>query len=198
MLTAEELIALKSKVEAEMKRRCYYGSLAAFADVKFEHAPIRGQPVYAEQGKKVIEPLLQIQDRGDLNIDGLKEGERIPSFFDANLSDYVDELAKETVNGSSSSCRGACTGLCVGTCGNGCSGCTAVCGGTCESACTKTCGTACGSCTSSCNVACQSTCTGGCNTTCTGCKSVCGASCNTSCSAACGGCTGCNGGATYG
>lgn len=183
MLTAEEFTALQAKVSAEMQRRCYYGSLAGFAGAEWQpgtpagkgDAPIRGGPIYAEQGRQVIEPLLSIKDIGDLNTEKLQAGERIPASFDAALSEQVDALAAEAIAGSTSSCRGACTGLCVGTCGNGCGGCAGGCSGTC-------------------GVTCSSTCASGC----TGCQAKCTGSCHASCSASCGGCSGCSGGARSG
>lgn len=183
MITPEELIALRNKVETEMKRRCYYGSLTGFSgsDYTFTTTPKSGEGILVEHGEKVIEPLLQIKDYGDLSIDGIKKGEVIPESFDSSLSDLVDKYSKETLTGNSTSCRGACTGLCIGTCGSGCSGCTAACGGTCESSCSKTCGTSCGNCSSSCTGGCYTTCNSTCQSGCTGCKSACTTTCGSNC-----------------
>ena len=146
MLTAEELIALKAKVKAEMQRRCYYGSLTKFAGsaYDFTETPVKGGKIRAEQGLKVIEPLLQICDKGYLNIDRAVKGGKIPNAFDTELSTWVDTLAKEEITGDSTSCRGACTGLCMGTCSTTCTGCSSTCTGTCGGNCSKSCG---GSCT---------------------------------------------------
>lgn len=183
MITPEELIQLREKVEKEMKRRCYYGSLTSFSDDawKFDIPPASGEEVLEEHGKKVIEPILQIKDYGDLNIEDMKKGGVIPESFDSPLLDEIDELSKESITGDKTSCRGACTGLCIGTCGSGCSGCTATCGGTCESNCTKTCGTSCGSCSSTCTGGCHSSCNTTCKSGCTGCKSSCTTTCGSNC-----------------
>ena len=151
MITAEKLIELKNKVKTEIDRRSYYGSdtISKFSSQTFETTPKQGEPILAEQGKKIIEPLLNICDKGDLNLDKLEKGEKIPSSFNEDLISYVDTLSKESTTASTSSCRGACTGLCVGTCGSSCGGCSSSCGSSCEGSCSKTCGSSCGGCSSS-------------------------------------------------
>lgn len=183
MLTPSELIQLKAKVEAEMKRRKYYGSLEGFSgdSWKIQTTPTTGGEILAQQGKSVIEPLLHITDVGDLNIEGLQKGGIIPNSFDSSLLTHVDNLSKEAPTANKSSCRGACTGLCVGRCETGCSGCTAVCGGSCESGCTKACGESCGSCTSGCSTNCGSGCSATCVNGCTGCKTQCTTTCGNNC-----------------
>lgn len=183
MLTPAELIQLKTKVEAEMKRRQYYGSLTAFSGNSWaiQTTPKTGDEILAQQGRSVIEPILQITDVGDLNIVDLKKNGIIPASFDKSLLTHIDNLAKEAPTASKSSCRGACTGLCVGRCESGCSGCTASCGGSCESNCSKSCGSSCGGCSAGCSTncgsGCQSTCVNGCTGCKTGCNTVCGANC---------------------
>ena len=168
MLTAEQLIEIKQRVNKEMARRCHYGSLTEF-NTQFETTPTSGKTILAEQGSKVIEGLLHIEDVGDLNIDELKQDGNIPGSFDYNtINTELDKLEQETVRGSKSSCRGACTGLCVGTCGGECSGCSNNCGGGCEFTCQKTCGSSCGTCTTSCVSGCYTNCGGSCKTGCTG------------------------------
>ena len=92
--------------------------LSKFADSSYDFSttPKKGGKILAEHGKKVIEPLLNIADKGDLNIDGIVAGGKIPNSFDDSLIEYVNTLANESVTGSSSSCRGACSGLCTETC----------------------------------------------------------------------------------
>lgn len=183
MLTASELVTLKNKVENEMKRRCYYGSLTGFSGDSWEiqTVPTKNTPILTQQGKSVIEPILQITDYGDLNIEKLKPGELIPESFDSSLINHIDKLSGEDVYGNHSSCRGACTGLCVGTCGNTCDGCKGSCQGTCGTNCTTSCGVNCGSCSGVCSSKCSGLCTTTCTNSCTGCKSSCNSTCGANC-----------------
>lgn len=175
MITANELLALKIKVKKEMQRRSGYGSLANLANSSYDFVtePVKGQIIKEEHGKKTIDLLLQIKDKGDLKF--VQKGDLIPDSFDNSLLAYVDELSKETMEGNKSSCRGACTGLCFGSCVNGCVGC----GGNC---------TGCSNCTSSCGSTCASQCTScgsGCSGGCKGCSASCGSGCASSCGSTC-------------
>lgn len=162
MLTADEMNQLKSKVKNEMARRSEYGSLASFSDSNYDFStpPSRGGVIKEEQGKKTVNLILQIKDKGDLKF--ANQGEVIPSSVDSSLLGYLDELAVEPMEGNQSSCRGACTGLCLGTCSGGCNGCTGTCSGGCSGC------QGCGGCTDACN-GCTS-CAGQCSgcTSCTG------------------------------
>ena len=162
MLTANEIVTLKSKVKAEMARRSGYGSLSSFSGTAYDFAtsPKQGGIILAEHGQKTIDLLLQIKDKDNLVL--VKQNALIPDGFDSSLITYVDTLAKETMTGSTSSCRGACTGLCVGTCSGGCNGCSGGCSGGCYGTCTG---------------GCANSCTGGCGTACTGCGTTCAAAC---------------------
>lgn len=147
MLTAEQYNLLRQKVEAEVERRNACGSLAAYASggnaaagtetgeaqtVAEETAGAEtGAAILARQGKRVIEPLLAIQDYADLVLP--EAGEPIPAGFGEELITYVNELSEEPMEGTSTSCRGACTGLCMSGCSNACSGCSASCGTGCAS-----------------------------------------------------------------
>lgn len=181
MITAEQVIELKSKIKAEMLRRNGYGSLAEYgsADYDFIETPVKDELIMAEHGQKTIDLLLKIENYGDLIPS--EKGSLIPSDFTEGLLDEVDRLAAELKTGESaktvanlfpdraaeiSSCRGDCTGLCVGSCTGLCNGCTG---------CTSTCGTGCASgCNTTCTGGCQGNCKGSCNTGCsTGCLSTC-------------------------
>lgn len=182
-LTAAEMNTLKAKVKTEMQRRAYNGSMTGFASASYDFSttPTSGTKVTADQGKKVVEPLLNIKDHGNLNTADLKTGSKIPSSFNNELLSYTDSLSKEPIDGATSSCRGACSGLCVGTCGSTCSGCSSCSGG-----CTGSGGSG-GSGSSGC---------GGCSGFCEGCSSGCGSNCtgcSVSCSGNCRGSSGCNG-----
>ncbi len=166
MLTAEQYNLLCQKVEAEVGRRNACGSLAAYAsggnaavgtetDAGAEPSVEQsdqaegtadgqaetGATILARQGKRVIEPLLAIQDYADLVLP--EAGEPIPAGFGEELITYVNELSEEPMEGTSTSCRGACTGLCMSGCSNACSGCTGSCTGC--GGCSASCGTGCAS-----------------------------------------------------
>ena len=100
-----------------------------------------GTAILARQGKRVIEPLLAIQDHADLVLP--ETGEPIPAGFGEGLITYVNELSEEPMEGTSTSCRGACTGLCMSGCSNACSGCKGSCTGC--GGCSASCGTGCAS-----------------------------------------------------
>lgn len=140
MLTAEQYNLLRQKVEAEVERRNACGSLAAYASGG-NAAAETGAAILARQGKRVIEPLLAIQDHADLVLP--ETGEPIPAGFGEGLITYVNELSEEPMEGTSTSCRGACTGLCMSGCSNACSGCKGSCTGC--GGCSASCGTGCAS-----------------------------------------------------
>lgn len=134
-MTAEQVIELKEKLKSELARRNGLGSVEQYAskEYDFNQIPKEGQPITADQGKKIIDLLLQICDYKDLRY--VVRGDTIPEAFDTELLDLVDKLSKEEMTGEldeQSSCRGMCTGLCAGSCiksCNGCSGCTGTSGG---------------------------------------------------------------------
>lgn len=224
-LTAAEVNSLKAKVKTEMQRRAYNGSMTGFASASYDFSttPTSGTKVTADQGKKVVEPLLNIKDHGNLNTADLKTGSKIPSSFNNELLSYTDSLSREPIDGATSSCRGACSGLCVGTCGSTCSGCSSCSGGCsgsggsggsgssgcsdCSGGCSTTCSGGCGgcdgcrgTCSGECGAACEGACAGGCSGGCGGCSGCagCGGSCSSSCSASgkgssCATCYGCTG-----
>jgi hypothetical protein len=164
-----------------------------------------------KQGRKIIHPLLNVCDKGDLIF--VVPGDILPSTFDKDeLNDFLLQLESESTDGNGnidlhscedSSCRSACTGLCVGTCGDTCAGCTEMCVnmctgcGACTAGCTHHCGMSCtGSCVGECTTSCGGGCTGGCTGECTGCKQTCYAACGGSCTTGC--TTSCKGGAGSG
>ena len=168
MITAEQFKAIKNRVNAEMSRRSYYGNLSGF-NTQFNTTPYAGTTILAEQGKKVVEGLLNIRDLGNLNLVDLKSNGIIPSSLDYNtINNALSTYESESVTGNKSSCRGACSGLCVGTCGSTCTGCQGACGFTCEGTCSVVCGSSCGSCSSNCTGGCYSGCSTGCKNGCTG------------------------------
>lgn len=192
-LTAAEMNTLKAKVKTEMQRRAYNGSMTGFASASYDFSttPTSGTKVTADQGKKVVEPLLNIKDHGNLNTADLKTGSKIPSSFNNELLSYTDSLSQEPIDGATSSCRGACSGLCVGTCGSTCSGCSSCSGGCSGSGGSGGSGSSgCGGCSGNCGGGCSecSSCSGTCTIGCSGCIGSCDG-----CSNGCGGCNGCSG-----
>ena len=163
MMTAEQFLTLRETLQAEVSRRNACGSLVAYgkrAEVSEQQATASdltedttdlqsgeseniapGAVILARDGTDVIEPLLAIQDYGDLVIP--ESGAVIPASFDESLITYVNELSKEPMTGAATSCRGACTGLCKSGCSNACSGCTGGCTGC--GGCSGSCGTGCAS-----------------------------------------------------
>src|SRR5574344_2197460 len=102
MLTTSEFIALKAQIKAEMLRRNSYGSLAAYggSDYDFTNTPTSGNPIYTEQGQKIVDLALLIKD-----IDGManvKKGDVIPRGID-NLADIFSTYATESMYSSTSS-----------------------------------------------------------------------------------------------
>lgn len=139
ILTADQFNELHQKVKEEMKRRCACGSLAAYGGPEYDAVAGRKERIRAEDGKKVIEPILAVQDYGELVFP--EPGELIPPDFGEGLVSYVNDLAEEPMEGTATSCRGACTGLCMKGCSNACSGCTGGCAGC--GGCSGSCGTGC-------------------------------------------------------
>ena len=187
MITAQQLNAIKARVKAEMLRRCGYGSLYSYgaASYDFTVTPSAGTKVLTEQGQKVIDLILKIEDVPDLI--NVQQYQKVPTqFVNDVLSSELTKLEKEPMNGSSSSCRGACTGLCLGTCSSGCSGCSGGCSG-CSASCKSDCAANCGS---GCASGCGSSCQGGCGDSCGGC-SGCSGGCGSGCTGGCLGCAGC-------
>lgn len=152
-INANEITTLKSKIKAEMLRRDGNGSIAAYGSAAYdfsEHPTCTpGTVISSELGEKTIDLLLKIQDYGDLYL--TQKGYPIPDTFNKDLIGYVDTLAAEDVNGSTSSCRGMCTGLCVANCHETCNGCKNTCEG-----CNNTCQSSCNGCTNTCGSGCAS------------------------------------------
>lgn len=146
--------------------------------------------IKAEQGAKIIHPLLGICDKGDLTF--VVANELIPVYFDKDkLDSFLDQLELETsteegIYENESSCRSACTGLCVGTCFNTCDGCSESCDNICTGcgACTGECSHLCGD---TCDNTCKADCVESCGAGCLGCSGDCEGGCHIVCHAACGG-----------
>lgn len=141
-MTPAELNNIKAQVKAEMLRRTRYANISGYGGTNWNitTAASTGKPIVKDQGDKIITPLLQIKDYGDLY--NPVQGGPVPNSYNSKLSNYVRQLATEPVEGSSTNCRGACTGMCYGSCAAGCKGCTGSCSTSCNG-CSGTCGTGC-------------------------------------------------------
>ena len=217
MITASQLVTLKANVDKEMKRRCYNGSMTAYAgsSYAFQTAPAAGSVIQAQQGNAVIQPLNAVNPISGLST--AAAGEVIPAEFDNdNLTKVVNDLSSMTTTTASPGCAASCSGLCHTQCSTSCSGCSG-CSGTCENTCFGGCWGSCSGtcegtcsdsciaeCTGSCSGDCQSNCAAGCNIGCESCNGCsgctglqsstdCGGNCSGTCTSSCGACTGCSG-----
>lgn len=152
VLTADQFKKFKEKVDIEVKKRCLndmdqsnsidFGSLRPItADMNFTNPVQKGALIKKEHGDKTINFLYEIKDIA--SVDYVVANGLLPTqekYLD--LETFLNTLSRESMQGDSSSCRGACTGLCFGSCIGGCNGCSDACTGDC-SGCTATCGTGC-------------------------------------------------------
>ena len=219
MMTASQLVTLKTNVDKEMKRRCYNGSMTNYAgsDYAFQTTPAAGSAIQAQQGNAVIQPLNAVNPISGLPTAAV--GEVIPTAFDNDkLTKVVNDLSNMTTTTTSPGCAASCSGLCHTQCSTTCSeDCTGTCYGDCTGTCDGGCTGGCyGDCTGTCYDGCSENCTGGCYENCTGgcygsCRAICsgcggctgsqntspgsgcGNSCNGTCYSSCGACTGCAG-----
>lgn len=169
-ITRTQLVTLKAKVKAEMKRRNglgpasgatwtppkAYGSLADYGGTAYDftHAPAKDGKIYPEYGQKTINLLLKIGPHGDLA--PAEDGKPIPKSFNADLLTYTDALAKEAFTGETEETIAArrAAGENVSSLKRE---------------------------TSSCNAACTGLCVGSCIGLCNGCSTTCTATCGTGC-----------------
>ena len=200
MLTASEIITIKSKVKAEMQRRSGTGSMTSYAGSNwdFSATPTSGGKILTEHGHKVIAPLIAVKPQGNL-VDA-EQGAKVPTDFNkTKLNSIVDGYASEATTTTYSSCQASCSGLCTTGCYSGCSGCTGSCTGSCMGSCNGCAGCG-GSCSNNCSGDCEGDCEDGCEDSCKGkcvsgcvddchrhCDNACNSSCGTECNKTCGG-----------
>lgn len=131
ILTAEELIEIKSKVKTEFARRnaggLNYGDVSGFSKntYDFTDPPQNGIPIQNEYYQKIYDPLLNINDFRQDNELYEKNSVRPATKVDDAL-EYVNKLSTvpmDTTEAVASGCRGACSGLCAGSCAGQCIGC---------------------------------------------------------------------------
>lgn len=192
LLTADAL-NLKARVKAEMLRRSYSGSVAAYGGTAYDFStkPVNDGPVLGEHLKKNLEPMRAV------NGDGLPAypGPLTKSGQEAMETKIAAWKTRSLTDRSASDCKSGCTGTCYSGCQTGCyttcTSCTG-CTGTCTGSCQGCSGTCTGGCTNSC-----SGCGGSCSNDCSGCGSGCSGDCDggcrgcgSGCSGSCDGCTG--------
>lgn len=141
-MTADQLRDLKNRINTEMQRRTRYNNVSGYGGSSWglSAQPYTGYPIVKDQGDKIITPLLQIKDYGDLY--NPVQGGPVPNSYNTGLFNHVSQLAQEPVETNYTNCRGACTGMCFGSCAGGCKGCTGSCTGGCTG-CSASCGTNC-------------------------------------------------------
>lgn len=141
-MTGDQLRDLKNRINAELARRTRYVNVSGYSGAAWgiSTQPYPGQPIVKDQGDKIITPLLQIKDYGDLY--NPVQGGPVPASYNSQLINYVTQLSQEPIETNYTNCRGACTGMCFGSCAGGCKGCTGSCSGACNG-CSTSCGGGC-------------------------------------------------------
>ena len=147
-----DILSLKARVDAEMKRRCRNGDLSSYAtNNAYTISPGQGEQVYLEHINKILNEMnaittqsYELQDVGNMILS--------PSSLATALTTYEKEAMTQN---AASSCKSSCSGLCVSGCWNACTGCTGSCTGSCTGGCS-------GSCKGSCKGGCNSGCWGAC------------------------------------
>lgn len=181
-ILSTDAINLKTKVKAEMIRRCYSGSVAAYGgtDYDFSTAPTSTGPLLGEHLKKNLVPMQAV------NADGL------PTYpgtlTQAQIRVMETKIAAWATRGiadrTATDCKNGCTGTCYSSCQTGCySSCTSCTG--CSGGCSGDCDGGCSGCGSGCSGSCR-----GCSGTCSG---GCSGNCKGGCSGGCNDCSICTG-----
>lgn len=166
LMTAAEFNALKKRAKAEMKRRCYNGSLASYGTSTASDAS-KGASMQAAQGHDLMDGILAAVDVSGVTAADIAAGKAVPSgFTNARVGGALSALESVSATSSASGCKSSCTGLCQGNCSTGCSGCDGCsgCGGYCSYSCSGDCegdcDGGCSSCSGSCSGTCDSDCGG--------------------------------------
>ena len=81
MLSADEILNLKARINTELTRRSYNGSLTDYVDNDYDflNIPEADNPIFLEQGQKISEQLLQINDIGNLHFHDMQAQDKIPN-----------------------------------------------------------------------------------------------------------------------
>lgn len=210
ILTKKSIQELKTKINTELQRRCYYGNISSagyevdgITDKKLNFN--QKDPAITDNiNNNLIDPInLIFIDKNGIIQNGLSEIEKVPISYSYinTIENKLDSIgptkypaSNVTGKDAAHGCKNLCTGFCSSTCGSGCRG---NCGESCSLGCgAKSGGTSspgspasCDSCGTSCSVKCGD-CTSACSGTCgVGCG-PCSAFCSSVCSACSSECTG--------
>ncbi len=142
IVKADLINDLKTKIKAEMQRRKGYGDISAYGGTAYDftNAASVDKPVLAEHGEKTINIMYAVKD---IDVTQAASGKLLPENA-PTLTTLIGKMSTESMEGSTSSCRGACAGLCAGSCIGGCNGCSGGCNAGCQG-CTASCGSSCAS-----------------------------------------------------
>lgn len=183
-----EFITLKAAIKAEMQRRKYTNSLAAYGGTAYDYTktPAVGDAIYEEHYTKNIVPL---QAANSTKVPDATMPRAVSQEDMDSMESFVAIMSARTnlADRSSSDCNGNCAGACSTACSTGCyTTCTGTCSGTCVATCANDCNYDCyGSCYGNCSGTCSGTCSGGCSG---GCTNACTGACAFGCGTGCGGC----------
>lgn len=183
-ITSDEIVAIKNRLNAEMNRRQYNGSLVSYAgeDYQFEAIAPLQTSVDKDYYNKMATPLNAVNNTFTIISDSEMKTASYSDIesFDATLSLYEGNTS---FTSSSNDCSAACSGMCITACSTGCT-----------NQCTNQCTGCTGSCSGSCTGKCSGSCSGGCSGSCKGdCYGYCTSSCgDDGCSSNCES-TGCRG-----
>ena len=177
-ITAEDFNNLKAKVKAEMLRRKYTGSVAAYG-TDYSDVPTQKGKIKAVHIQEIVNPLNQITATNYTNT-----AAKSKILAMQQLETLVTTLAAKNVNpaNTDTGCNASCTGLCRTACSETCDGCSGSCTGTCTGSCSGGCSGCGGNCSGTCDNTCKGSCSGGCGGTCKGkCKGTCTTNCAPTC-----------------
>lgn len=143
------------------------GSLKKYASQEYDFSimPQNGKQISDEHIRKIVDPLLEINDF--LPDNSLKKERTALEMTLEKAENFADKMLNIQKDAKVSGCRGNCTGLCELACASTCMGC-ASCSGNCSTTCGKQCSDGCsggcGGCTGGCSNGCTHTCGAGCTT----------------------------------
>lgn len=163
-ISASRFNSLKARLKQVLKNRKYYGDVSKLGGdtYDFNISPTTGDILLSDQGAKVINLILNINDIGAIK--NIENNNYILQDI-SSIENFVTKLEAQTSDSAANLCRGGCMGICV-------THCSTLCIGSCLTSCTSDCAS---KCTNTCIQTCQGSCSGGCS----------GASCRADCQSDC-------------
>lgn len=157
---------IKARLKEVLKNRKYYGDISSYSNsiYDFDINPSTGSIILSDQGKKVINIILAVNDINDLK--KIENDNYI--LRDVNqIEEMISKMEKQTPASTNNICRGGCIGICVDHCSTACIGnCKLDCSdNNCSVGCKDACVHACSNCSGTCS---GSGCKGDCKNNCTG------------------------------